>query len=27
VRISALLCFNELGQSLLDDQQDSPSVH
>lgn len=27
VRISALLCFNELGQSLLDDQQDNPSVH
>tara|TARA_B100000519_G_scaffold143440_1_gene124441 strand:- start:31 stop:660 length:630 start_codon:yes stop_codon:yes gene_type:complete len=27
VRISALLCFNELGQSLLDDQQDTPSVH
>lgn len=27
VRISALLCFNELGQSLLDDQQGSPSVH
>ena len=27
VKISSLLCFNELGQSLLDDQQDTPSVH
>lgn len=27
VKISALLCFNELGQSLLDDQPDTPSVH
>ena len=27
VKISAILCFSELGQSLLDDQQDTPSVH
>lgn len=27
VKISALLCYSELGQSLLDDQQDKPSVH
>ena len=27
VKISAILCFSELGQSLLDDQQDKPSVH
>lgn len=27
VKISALLCFNEMGQSLLDDQNDKPSVH
>nr|WP_252736006.1 UPF0149 family protein [Aestuariibacter sp. A3R04] len=27
VKISALLCFNELGESLLDDQKDKPSVH
>ncbi|MBU2979375.1 UPF0149 family protein [Alteromonas sp. C1M14] len=27
VKISALLCFNELGASLLGDQQDKPSVH
>jgi len=27
VKISAILCFSELGQSLLDDQPDSPSVH
>ena len=27
VKISAILCFSELGQSLLDDQQETPSVH
>ena len=27
VKVSAILCFSELGQSLLDDQQDTPSVH
>lgn len=27
VKISALLCFNELGHSLLEDQKDTPSVH
>lgn len=27
VKISAILCFSEMGQSLLDDQQDTPSVH
>ena len=27
VKISAILCFSELGQSLLDDQQEPPSVH
>ncbi|OFC71373.1 hypothetical protein BFC18_09485 [Alteromonas confluentis] len=27
VKISALLCFNELGQSLIEDQKDKPSVH
>ncbi len=27
VKISAILCFSELGQSLLEDQQDKPSVH
>jgi yecA family protein len=27
VRISALLCFNELGSSLLEGQSDKPSVH
>lgn len=27
VKISALLCFSELGRSLLEDQQDKPSVH
>ncbi|RDV29420.1 YecA family protein [Alteromonas aestuariivivens] len=27
VKISALLCFNELGQSLLEDQNEKPSVH
>ena len=27
VKISAILCFSELGQSLLDDQQDNPLVH
>ena len=27
VTISAILCFSEMGQSLLDDQQDTPSVH
>ncbi|QJR79987.1 UPF0149 family protein [Alteromonas pelagimontana] len=27
VKISALLCFSELGQSLLEDQQHHPSVH
>jgi|TARA_Y100001970_G_scaffold105800_2_gene132492 uncharacterized protein len=27
VKISAILCYSELGQSLLDDQQEKPSVH
>jgi uncharacterized protein YgfB (UPF0149 family) len=27
VKISAILCFSELGQSLLDDQQENPSIH
>ncbi|WP_018983197.1 UPF0149 family protein [Salinimonas chungwhensis] len=27
VKVSALLCFSELGGSLLDDQKDTPSVH
>lgn len=27
VKVSALLCYSELGRSLLDDQQDKPSVH
>nr|WP_203565769.1 UPF0149 family protein [Alteromonas hispanica] len=27
VKISAILCFSELGQSLLDDQKDKPSLH
>ncbi|WP_218354056.1 UPF0149 family protein [Alteromonas lipotrueiana] len=27
VKISSLLCFSELGRSLLDDQQEKPSVH
>jgi len=27
VKISAILCFSELGRSLLDDQQDPPTVH
>lgn len=27
VKISAILCFSELGQSLLEDQPDTPSVH
>lgn len=27
VKISALLCFNELGESLLEDQKGKPSVH
>ena len=27
VKISAILCFSELGQSLLEDQQDKPLVH
>ncbi|WP_269519169.1 UPF0149 family protein [Alteromonas sp. BMJM2] len=27
VKISAILCFSELGQSLLDDQKDKPSIH
>ena len=27
VKISAILCFSELGQSLLDDQKEKPSIH
>ena len=27
VRISAMLCFNEMGKSLIDSRQQSPSVH
>ena len=27
VRVSAMLCFNELGQSLIEDQKDKPSIH
>lgn len=27
VKVSALLCYSELGRSLLDDQKDPPSVH
>jgi uncharacterized protein YgfB (UPF0149 family) len=27
VRISTMLCFNELGKSLIDSRQQSPTVH